>query len=323
MLLQPIGVGIATQHYRAQQRVPFSDRGEDGLAKGPGEKLHFPDFVGNHHMPPIHRLAQRRNAHSLHFIDIHPVLRYAHRTGVPAGCQERHVAIERHNPEPFADTSALQILGIEPGSPEMHPGYHLPDQGCFAATGLPGYQIRRLQTLTLYRNRYPIADKHNGTSIGEPRVKQRVVGPGPVRPWSPLSVSLITFILPAGGAVLTIQNLARMQIVNSQKARRQTMGIVLLYALGFAVILAVAPVQADGVPRLDAGTYSVIQFGFAFAAYAVQRGPFRAWIVNQASGTSAWTSGILTAVMYQLLAILITVPIYAGVAAFVSPAVKP
>jgi hypothetical protein len=320
---QAVGVWVAAEHHRPQQRVTILHCRENGLTKGLRKELHFANFIGNRHVPTFYRLSQRRDAHALHLIDVYPILGYLHRTRMPGRRQESHVPIERHDPESLADTPALQILRVETGGSEMHAGHHLADQCCLAATGLAGHQIGRFQTLTLRRNRYPIADKHNGTSIGESRVKQRVFGSQSTRPWSPLSVSLITFILPAGGAVLTIQNLARLQIVNSLTARRQAVGVVLLYGLGFAIILALAPVQADGVPRLDAGTYSVVQFGFAAAAYLVQRGPFRAWVAKQTSGTSHWTSGVLTAVIYQLLATVITVPIYAGVAAFISSAGTP
>lgn len=136
------------------------------------------------------------------------------------------------------------------------------------------------------------------------------------RPWSPLSVSIITFLLPAGGAVLTVQNLARLREGDPPRLRWQTAGVVVIYAVGLAIILALAPIQA-GVPRLDDGTYTIIQVGFAIAAYAVQRAPFRAWALRQASGTSAWTSGVLTALVYQIVAILLTVPVYAGVAVLV------
>lgn len=320
---QAVGIRITTQHDCAQQWMPVAHRGEDDLAKSLGQELHLANFIGNRHVTPFHGLPQRRHTHALHLIDIHAILRNMHRTRMAGGREKSHVAIERYNPKSLSDSAALQVLSIETGSPQVHARHDLPDQGRFAATGLPGHQVRRFQTLTLCRNRYPIADTDNGTSIGESQVKQHVFRSQSTRPWSPLSVSLITFFLPAGGAVLTIQNLARLQTVNPLQARRQTIEIVILYALGFAIILSLAPIQAGGTPRLDAGTYSVIQFGFAAAAYAVQRGPFRAWKVKQTSGTSAWTSGVLTALIYQLLAIFITVPVYAGVAAVVSSTVIP
>lgn len=154
----------------------------------------------------------------------------------------------------------------------------------------------------------------NGTSIREAFVRSLLDRTKSNAPWSPLSVAVITFILPAGGAVLTVHNLARIQGGDNSQVRRQTVGIVLLFALGLAIILALAPVQSNGAPRLDTDTYTVVQFGVAVAAYVVQRAPFRAWHQSHVVRPSAWTTGVLTALIYQFLAILATVPIYAGVA---------
>lgn len=154
-------------------------------------------------------------------------------------------------------------------------------------------------------------------------MKQQVFRTDPTRPWSPLSVSLITFLLPAGGAVLTVHNLARLRETDSAGVRRESIAVVLLYAFGFALILTTAPIQADGIPQLDSGTYSVIQFGLAIAAYIAQRVPFRMWTEKHARQTSAWTSAVLTALIYQLLAIFITVPVYVGVISLVGSASAP
>lgn len=160
--------------------------------------------------------------------------------------------------------------------------------------------------------------QNNGTSIREGYVRSLLNPTQHSIPWSPLSVAVISFILPAGGAVLTLHNLRRLHILDEAQMRPFTIGVILVYAFGMSILLALGPTQASGTPQLDPDAYSVVQFGFAAAAYLVQRAPYRLWHKSNVGRPGSWTSGVVTSLIYQFLGILATVPIYAVIAVFVS-----
>jgi hypothetical protein len=125
-----------------------------------------------------------------------------------------------------------------------------------------------------------------------------------------LSVTVITFVFPFGGVVLTLQNLGRLALVERSDVRRLSALLVVVFALGLTALLCIAGVSPTGSPKVDTDTWTILSVGFALVAYVVQRSPFRAWLAADPRGTSTWLSGILTAVLYQLLPVLLAIPLY-------------
>ncbi|HLJ65916.1 MAG TPA: hypothetical protein VKX16_00980 [Chloroflexota bacterium] len=130
-------------------------------------------------------------------------------------------------------------------------------------------------------------------------------------PWTPLSVALIAFILPAGGAILTIRNLERLRQFDARVARQLSIAVVVLFAVGLTVLISSAPRTTSGMLQPDATATSILQFGVAAGSYLVQRAPFRAWrLANQRNRTSPWIGGAGLAALYTLLTIVGVLPLY-------------
>ncbi len=132
-------------------------------------------------------------------------------------------------------------------------------------------------------------------------------------PWSPLSVAIIAFLLPAGGAMLTIRNLQRLGQLDQRAARELIAVVLLVCAVGYALLISYATKNANGFLQPDAGASAVLPFGFGLACFSAQRRPFRQWrSVNPSTRTSSWTGGIGVALVYMLLTLVVVLPIYAA-----------
>ncbi|GAC1443017.1 MAG: hypothetical protein NVSMB52_00880 [Chloroflexota bacterium] len=127
-------------------------------------------------------------------------------------------------------------------------------------------------------------------------------------PWSPLSVSLITFLLPAGGAILTVRNLHRLKQINEADSRRLMAAVTGVCILGYVLMFSFVPHGTKFLQQPDSNAAAFLSCGIALASYAVQRLPFRSWrSENLRARTSAWLPGIGLAAMYQFAALVITV----------------
>lgn len=137
-------------------------------------------------------------------------------------------------------------------------------------------------------------------------------------PWSPVGVCIIAFILPPGGAVLTIWNLQRLGQLNATTARQLMLVVMSLFALGYALLLSLTPVKSGSVPQFDASAARLINFGTAIASYLVQRPRFIEWRVSHKrdrSGSVASAVGI--AVVYSVIWLVPTTITYLIVQALV------
>jgi hypothetical protein len=125
-------------------------------------------------------------------------------------------------------------------------------------------------------------------------------------PWSPLGVSFITLFLPAGGAVLTIRNLERLNQVDATAARKLIAASVVVVALGYAALIFTAGHHnSAGVPQPDQNALGFLCAGLAFGSYLAQRVPFRTWRVRNADLRSGpWLPAIWIALLYQLAVIV-------------------
>ncbi|MGI8967982.1 MAG: hypothetical protein ACR2GA_02610 [Chloroflexota bacterium] len=120
-------------------------------------------------------------------------------------------------------------------------------------------------------------------------------------------MTFISFIFPAGGAILTLRNLQRLRQVDDSTARSLVWAAVGIFALGLTILLLLAPRDSSGLPQVDANAEVVIAAGTAVASYVVQRNPFRQWrTANARTRTSPWLHGFGLAVIYEILTVFIT-----------------
>lgn len=135
-------------------------------------------------------------------------------------------------------------------------------------------------------------------------------------PWSPLSVTLITFLLPAGGAILTVWNLHRLSEFDRRYATRLTMSVIVLFVIGISALYLTATPVSQGMPTLNATGLGVLSFGVAFASYIVQRAAFQKWrTAHQRDRTSSWLPAAGLALAYTIIISLGVLPVYLVVTA--------
>ena len=120
-------------------------------------------------------------------------------------------------------------------------------------------------------------------------------------PWSPLSVTLITLVLPAGGAVVTVLNLRRLRQLDAKRTRQLTIVLLLVFAVGLTVLALLARHGANSTPNLDSSTVTLLSLGVGGASYVAQRPAFRAWrATNGRQATSSWLGAAGMAFLFQL-----------------------
>ena len=128
-------------------------------------------------------------------------------------------------------------------------------------------------------------------------------------PWSPLSVSLITLLLPAGGAVLTIRNLQRLHTIDAEKARELIVASVAVFAAGIVILLLLDPSRSGG-RGVNGDTTGILGGGMAIVSYVVQRTAFRSWRREHAADTTgSWLPAIGTAALYSVVTLGAAVPV--------------
>lgn len=132
----------------------------------------------------------------------------------------------------------------------------------------------------------------------------------PRPPWSPFSISVISLILPAGGAVLTVLNIARMQTVRPRHVRELALATMVVFAIGLTILFTLATPAPGRQPTLDSGVSLVLSVGTAVASYVAQREPRARW---RRQHPNARSSSVLTAVawscIYTLATALLAVPL--------------
>jgi hypothetical protein len=128
-------------------------------------------------------------------------------------------------------------------------------------------------------------------------------------PWSPLSVSVMALLLPAGGAVLTIRNLQRLQAIDSKQARELIIASIGVCAVGIVMLLLLDPARSGGASA-NGDTTAVLGSGMAVVSYLVQRAAFRTWRrEHQAVRTGSWLAAAGTAAWYSLVTLGVAVPV--------------
>lgn len=131
----------------------------------------------------------------------------------------------------------------------------------------------------------------------------------PGTPWSPLSVSFITLLLPAGGAILTIRNLQRLQTIDSKKARELIIASIGVFAVGIVILLRLSPAGSHG-QGMTPDTTTVLGGGMAVVSYVVQRAAFRSWRqAHDTVRTGPWLPAVATAGIYSLVTLGAAVPV--------------
>jgi hypothetical protein len=129
---------------------------------------------------------------------------------------------------------------------------------------------------------------------------------------------LITFILPAGGAILTITNLYRLRQLDARSARRLTIAAYIVIALGYTGLFLSTPFKGSTnlLQSPDASGSTILSVGMGIASYFVQRVPYRDWRKTHESVlTSSWLGGAGRAVVYALITFAVVVPFFlAGLA---------
>jgi hypothetical protein len=136
-------------------------------------------------------------------------------------------------------------------------------------------------------------------------------------------VTIIAFLLPAGGAVITVWNLHRFSQLDSVRARHLTIAVIAVFALGLALLLGLAPPSAGGMPTVDANASSVLSIGIALACFVAQRPAYRVWRErNTRTQTSRWFGAFGWAVVFSLLTVIAALPVYAVFASLFGTGIK-
>jgi hypothetical protein len=134
--------------------------------------------------------------------------------------------------------------------------------------------------------------------------------PDALPPWSPLSVALIAFLLPAGGIVVTIQNMYRLQVLDRAQAYRMAVGAMCIVAVGLGIILGIAPTDKSGQPIPPSGAELILSIAAAALAIAAHRGPFERWrSAHRVEATASWLRAAGWALLYTAGTGLMVVPV--------------
>lgn len=121
-------------------------------------------------------------------------------------------------------------------------------------------------------------------------------------PWSLISVTIITLLLPAGGAVVTVLNLHRLGRVDAKVLRQRIALVLSVLVLGFTILFSVLGTKGGTIPAPDPVATTILSVGIAWASYIAQQTSFRAWrSTHSQEGTSPWLYALGLAFLYQLL----------------------
>jgi hypothetical protein len=125
-------------------------------------------------------------------------------------------------------------------------------------------------------------------------------------------VSVLTFLFPSGGAVVTVRNLQRLDQVSARTARALLIIVIAVFALGLALLVLTSQKDKSGKVMIDSGAYLIVSVGAAVASYLAQRNPFRSW---RTAHTGVLPGSLLEAIalvlLYQLVAALVAAPVVA------------
>ena len=128
-------------------------------------------------------------------------------------------------------------------------------------------------------------------------------------PWSPLSVSVIALLLPAGGAVLTIFNLQRLRAIDADKARELIIACIGVFAVGIVALLWLDPSRSNG-QSINGDATGILGGGIAVVSYMMQRAAFLTWRrENKTKRTGSWLAALGTAAIYSLVTLAAAVPV--------------
>lgn len=99
-----------------------------------------------------------------------------------------------------------------------------------------------------------------------------------------------------------------MHAIDASRARELVLAAIGVFAAGFAVLLILSPSPTSGA-NVNGDAAAVLSAGTAFASYAVQSAPFRAWRrANGTAHTSSWLQAIVTALIYTVATTAAAVP---------------
>lgn len=146
--------------------------------------------------------------------------------------------------------------------------------------------------------------------MGAQRQRQESARPASPAPWSPFTVSVITLLLPAGGAVLTVWNLRRLDQLDRESALRLGGAVLLVFALGTTALLVISGTRTQPNPQIGADASTVISIGVAVASYVVLRAPFRTWRSRARARPDSWLRAVGYAFVFTVLWALGVVPLY-------------
>lgn len=138
-------------------------------------------------------------------------------------------------------------------------------------------------------------------------------------PWSLLAVTLITFLLPAGGAVVAVRNLTRLDDIEPRRAMELTVATILVFAAGYAALLSVVQSTSGDAETMSPVVTLLLSFGTAAAAFFFQRENFSAWRESHPSGgTSPWYSALGWALVFHILTGVAAIPFFLVIAVIAS-----
>jgi hypothetical protein len=130
------------------------------------------------------------------------------------------------------------------------------------------------------------------------------------RPWSLALVTMIAFFLPAGGAVLAVRNMARLGEIDARRSTELTVATLVVFAAGYSVLVLVAHPTSSQQPNPSPAATGLLSLGTAFGAFLFQRRAFARWRnADPGRRTEAWYKAVGWGIAYQLLTLVVGIPV--------------
>lgn len=130
------------------------------------------------------------------------------------------------------------------------------------------------------------------------------------RPWSLVIVTLIAFLLPAGGAVLAVRNMARLGEIDGRRAAELTVVTLAVFGAGYSVLVLAAQPNASQPPNISPAVTGLISVGVAAATFVFQRQAYAAWKRDHPGNVTApWYTALGWSIVYQVLTLAVGIPV--------------
>lgn len=125
--------------------------------------------------------------------------------------------------------------------------------------------------------------------------------------WSPMLIALIALVFSSGGAILTVQNLYRLQQMDKRQAQKQAAAILIIFSLGYGILVALS--ASSSSTSQDTTGSVLISVAVAVGSFAVQARPYREMQLRATGPRASWLQAVGYAFLYELATLILAVPV--------------